>query len=59
MKNKKCEEKGFSPSMEKAKSYSTVFERYNYAIPFYREPPESPLATSHLVKEYPFIMCMG
>lgn len=60
MKYKKYEEKGFSTPTGKAELFSTFFEKHGYdPLPFYREPPESPLSTPELAREYPLILYTG
>jgi len=59
-KYKKYEEKGFPTPTGKVELYSTVFEKLGYdPLPFYEEPPESPISTPELYKEYPLILNTG
>lgn len=60
MKYKKYEDKGFRTPTGKVELSSTVFEKYGYdSLPYYREPPESPVSTPHLLKDYPLILYTG
>ena len=60
LKYKKYEEKGFGTPTGKVELYSTAFERHGYdPLPFYQEPPESPLSTPDLLKEYPLVLHTG
>jgi anaerobic selenocysteine-containing dehydrogenase len=57
---KKYEEKGFKTPTGKVELYSTIFEKFGYdPLPFYKEPPESPISTPELYKEYPLILFTG
>jgi len=59
-KYKKYEEKGFNTPTGKVELYSTIFEKYGYSpLPTYTEPPESPISTPELTKEYPYILITG
>jgi thiosulfate reductase/polysulfide reductase chain A len=54
------EEKGFKTPTGKVELYSTAFEKNGYdPLPFYREPPESPLSTPELFEHYPLILYTG
>ncbi len=60
MKYRKYEENGFRTPSRKVELYSTVFEKYGYdPLPFYREPPESPVSTPELFKDYPLVLYTG
>lgn len=60
MKYKKYEETGFKTPTGKVELYATKLEKYGYApLPYYKEPPESPVSTPHLLKDYPFILYTG
>jgi len=60
MKHKKYEENGFDTPTGKVELYSTAFEKHSYnPMPFYVEPPESPVSTPELFKEYPYILFTG
>ncbi len=59
-KYKKYEERGFPTSTGKVELYSTVFEKLGYdPLPYYEEPPESPVSTPEVAKEYPLILNTG
>ena len=59
-KYKKYEREGFDTPTGKVELYSTVFEKYGYdPLPTYVEPPESPVSTPELMKEYPLILTTG
>jgi len=60
LKYKKYEEKGFGTPTGKIELYSTAFEKHGYdPLPFYREPPESPVSTPEQLKDYPFVLYTG
>jgi anaerobic selenocysteine-containing dehydrogenase len=60
LKYKKYEEKGFGSFTGKVELYSTAFEKHGYdPLPFYREPPESPVSTPELLEEYPLVLYTG
>jgi len=60
MKHKKYQENGFNTPTGKVELYSTGFEEYGYdPLPFYIEPPESPLSTPELLNDYPLILYTG
>ena len=51
---------GFATPTGKAEVYSTILEKLGYdPLPHYEEPPESPISTPELAKEYPFILTTG
>ncbi len=57
---KKYEKMGFGTPTGKFELYSTIFEKLGYdALPQYEEPPESPISTPELAKEYPLILITG
>lgn len=58
---KKYEERGrFNTPTGKVELYSTVFEKLGYdPLPYYEEPPESPLSSPELLKEYPYVLTTG
>jgi anaerobic selenocysteine-containing dehydrogenase len=59
-KYRKYEEKGFATATGKVELYSTVLEKLGYdPLPFYEEPPESPVSTPEVAKEYPLILNTG
>lgn len=60
IKYKKYEEKGFNTPTGKVELYATGFEKYGHnPLPFYTEPPESPVSTPELLKDYPYILFTG
>jgi anaerobic selenocysteine-containing dehydrogenase len=60
MKYKKYEHEGFETPTGKVELYSTIFEKHGYdPLPTYVEPPQSPISTPELFKEYPFILITG
>ena len=51
---------GFSTPTRKFELYSTILEKMGYdPLPQHREPPESPVSTPELYKEYPYILITG
>ncbi|UCG65755.1 MAG: molybdopterin-dependent oxidoreductase [Deltaproteobacteria bacterium] len=57
---KKYEKIGFATPTGKVELYSTILERLGYdPLPRYEEPPESPISTPELAKEYPLILITG
>jgi len=57
---KKYEQIGFGTPTGKVELYSTILEKLGYdPLPFYREPPESPVSKKELAKEYPLILTTG
>ena len=59
-KYKKYAETGFKTPTGKVELYSTIFEKHGYdPLPTYEEPPESPISTPELMKEYPYILITG
>jgi len=60
MKYKKYEQKGFNTPTKKVELYSTIFEKHGYdSLPTFQEPPESPVSTPEIAKEYPLILITG
>ena len=60
LKYKKYEENGFDTPTGKVELFPTAFEKHGYdPLPSYREPPEGPVSTPELMKEYPFILISG
>ncbi len=52
--------KGFRTRSKKIELYSSALARLGYdPLPSYCEPPESPVSTPELVKDYPFILTTG
>jgi anaerobic selenocysteine-containing dehydrogenase len=57
---KHYERVGFATPTGKVELYSTVFEKLGYdPLPYYEEPPESPVRTPELLDEYPLILNTG
>ncbi len=51
---------GFNTPTGKVELYSTVFEKCGLdPLPYFEEPPESPVATPEVAKEYPLILTTG
>ncbi|MEM2103842.1 MAG: molybdopterin-dependent oxidoreductase [Candidatus Bathyarchaeia archaeon] len=51
---------GFATPTRKAEIWPTSFEQLGYdPLPFYEEPPESPISTPEVAKEYPLILTTG
>ncbi|HEY5566937.1 MAG TPA: molybdopterin-dependent oxidoreductase [Gammaproteobacteria bacterium] len=59
-KYRKFEEGGFKTPTGKIELYSTRFERLGYApLPFYAEPPESPISAPEVAKGFPLVLTTG
>lgn len=59
-KHKRYEERGFQTPSGKVELCSSIFEKYGYdPLPRFKEPPESPVSTPELAKDYPFILITG
>ncbi len=59
-KYRKYEKTGFSTPTGKVELYSTVLEKLGYdPLPYYEEPPESPVSTPELLEQYPLILTTG
>jgi len=57
---KKYEKIGFATNTGKAELYSTILEKLGYdPLPYYEEPPETPISRPDVVKEYPLILTTG
>ncbi|MDP2644132.1 MAG: molybdopterin-dependent oxidoreductase [Desulfobacterales bacterium] len=57
---KKYEQRGFGTPTGKVELYSTILEKLGFdPLPNYEEPPESPVSTPELAKEYPLILITG
>jgi anaerobic selenocysteine-containing dehydrogenase len=51
---------GFDTPTGKVELYSTVFEKYGLdPLPYFEEPPESPVSTPEVAKDYPLILTTG
>jgi anaerobic selenocysteine-containing dehydrogenase len=60
MKYYKYKEKGFSTPTRKLELWSTILEKMGYdPLPQHREPPESPVSTPEVYKDYPYILITG
>ncbi|MFC1946189.1 molybdopterin-dependent oxidoreductase [Chloroflexota bacterium] len=59
-KYKKYESEGFATASGKLELYSTVLKKLGGdPLPYYLEPPESPISNPELAKEYPLILTTG
>mgnify|MGYP001399066436 CR=1 FL=1 len=57
---RKYEERGFSTPSGKIELYATRLEKLGYdPLPYYEEPPESPLSTPEVAKEFPLVLTSG
>lgn len=57
---RKFEEQGFRTSSKKVELYSKVLQKMGYdPLPTYQEPPESPVTTPNIAKEFPYILTTG
>lgn len=57
---RKYEKKGFSTPSGKVELYSKALEKMGYEpLPVYKEPPESPVQTPELAKEFPYVLTTG
>ena len=57
---RKFEAKGFRTPSKKVELYCKGLERLGYdPLPTYREPPESPLSTADVAKEFPYVLTTG
>lgn len=53
-------EPGFNTNTGKCELYNTLFEAWGFdPLPYYEEPPESPISTPELFEEYPFVLTTG
>jgi len=60
MKYRKYEEKGFATPTGKIELYSTRLEELGYdPLPYYEEPPESPLSRPDLAQQFPYVLTTG
>lgn len=51
---------GFKTESGKIELYSQALEKLGYdPLPTYREPPESPISTPDLAREYPYVLTSG
>ncbi|MGC2116346.1 MAG: molybdopterin-dependent oxidoreductase, partial [Pseudolabrys sp.] len=59
-KYRKYENGGFKTPTGKIELYSTRFERLGYApLPYYEEPPESPISTPEIAERFPLVLTTG
>jgi anaerobic selenocysteine-containing dehydrogenase len=59
-KYRKYEQNGFKTPTGKLELYSTRLEAMGYEpLPYYEEPPESPVSTPEVAKEYPLVLTTG
>ncbi len=59
-REKKYERYGWGTPTGKVELYSTIYEKLGYdPLPFFKEPPESPVSTPELAEEYPLILITG
>jgi anaerobic selenocysteine-containing dehydrogenase len=57
---RKYEDGGFRTPTGKIELYATRLEQMGYApLPHYEEPPESPLATPDIAKDFPLVLTSG
>ena len=60
MKYRKYENGGFKTPTGKIELYSTRFEQMGYEpLPYYVEPPESPLSAPEVAREFPLVLTTG
>jgi anaerobic selenocysteine-containing dehydrogenase len=59
-KYRKYENGGFKTPTGKIELYSTRFEQLGYSpLPYYEEPPESPISTPEIAANYPLVLTTG
>lgn len=57
---RKFEKEGFATPTGKIELYSTRMEALGYdPLPYYQEPPESPLSTPEIAREFPYVLTTG
>jgi anaerobic selenocysteine-containing dehydrogenase len=60
MRFHKYKDKGFKTPTGKIELYSTRLEEMGYdPLPYYEEPPESPLATPDVAEDFPLVLTSG
>ncbi|MBW2412286.1 MAG: molybdopterin-dependent oxidoreductase [Deltaproteobacteria bacterium] len=60
VKYHKYRERGFSTPTKKFELYSTLLENWGYdPLPNFREPPESPISTPQIARDFPYILITG
>lgn len=51
---------GFNTNTGKCELYNTLFDAWGFdPLPYYEEPPESPISTPELFEEYPYVLTTG
>jgi anaerobic selenocysteine-containing dehydrogenase len=59
-KYRKYQDAGFKTPTGKIELYSTRFEQLGYApLPYYEEPPESPISTPEIAARFPLVLTTG
>ena len=60
MTYRKHETRGFKTESGKVELYSLALEKLGYApLPYYAEPPESPVSAPDVAKEFPYVLTTG
>jgi len=60
MTYRKHETRGFKTESGKIELYSLALEKLGYGpLPYYAEPPESPVSTPEVAKEFPYVLTTG
>jgi anaerobic selenocysteine-containing dehydrogenase len=60
MKYRKYEAGGFKTPTGRIELYSTRLEKMGYApLPYYEEPPESPISAPQVFRDYPLVLTTG
>ena len=60
MSYRKYEAGGFRTQSGKVELYSLALEKLGYApLPYYAEPPESPISTPDVAREFPYVLTSG
>jgi anaerobic selenocysteine-containing dehydrogenase len=60
MSYRKHEQNGFKTESGKVELYSLALEKLGYApLPYYAEPPESPVSTPDVAAEFPYVLTSG
>ena len=51
---------GFNTNTGRCELYNTLFDAWGFdPLPYYEEPPESPVSTPELFEEYPYVLTTG
>ncbi|MEW6066934.1 MAG: molybdopterin-dependent oxidoreductase [Nitrospirota bacterium] len=59
-KYKKYEKDGFKTPSKRVELYCKALEKMGYdPLPVYKEPPESPMQTPELLKDFPYVLTTG